>query len=333
MLCLPVNFIFRIFANLTKITSFVPILKKINEIISATAFFLFVTVFPAMAQGISIPVRRDASCAPIRRDVKMLCDPELAGRKSGTSQMFQLSTMLSQRFEQLGLEQVGEGWFQNFRLGAGGIGRNVIGKIEGTSGKYLVLMAYYDGLGVNDGVLYPGADSNASGVAALLEIARILTSGEVQRKDGVLFVLLDGHYDSYSGAEHFLGQFSRAQIAAVVNLDTIGGSKTPLDVRRPRYLMALGGKRYAKDLESCARIGKIEMYYDYYRSEMFTQMFYGKTGDQSVFVKAGIPTVLLTSGITHDTNKPSDRPEALDYNAMRYRCLSVARWINLKTRK
>ena len=74
----------------------------------------------------------------------MLCDPELAGRKSGTSQMFQLSTMLSQRFEQLGLEQVGEGWFQNFRLGAGGIGRNVIGKIEGTSGKYLVLMAYYD---------------------------------------------------------------------------------------------------------------------------------------------------------------------------------------------
>ena len=333
MLCLPVNFIFRIFANLTKITSFVAILKKINEIISATAFFLFVTVFPAMAQGISIPVRRDASCAPIRRDVKLLCDPELAGRKSGTSQMFQLSTMLSQRFEQLGLEQVGEGWFQNFRLGAGGIGRNVIGKIEGTSGKYLVLMAYYDGLGVNDGVLYPGADSNASGVAALLEIARILTSGEVQRKDGVLFVLLDGHYDSYSGAEHFLGQFSRAQIAAVVNLDTIGGSKTPLDVRRPRYLMALGGKRYAKDLESCARIGKIEMYYDYYRSEMFTQMFYGKTGDQSVFVKAGIPTVLLTSGITHDTNKPSDCPGTIDYNAMRYRCLSVARWINLKTRK
>ena len=259
----------------------------------------------------------------------MLCDPELAGRKSGTSQMFQLSTMLSQRYEQLGLEQVGQGWFQNFKLSAGGIGRNIIGKIEGTSGKYLVLMAHYDGLGVNDGVLYPGADSNASGVAALLEIARILTSGEVQRKDGVLFVLLDGHYDSYSGAEHFLGQFSRAQIAAVVNLDTIGGSKTPLDVRRPRYLMALGGKRYAKDLESCARIGKIEMYYDYYRSEMFTQMFYRKTGDQSVFVKAGIPTVLLTSGITHDTNKPSDSPEALDYNAMRYRCLSVARWINL----
>ena len=123
------------------------------------------------------------------------------------------------------------------------------------------------------------------------------------------------------------------QSAAVVNLDTIGGSKTPLDVRRPRYLMALGGKRYAKDLESCARIGKIEMYYDYYRSEMFTQMFYRKTGDQSVFVKAGIPTVLLTSGITHDTNKPSDGPGTIDYNAMRYRCLSVARWINLKTRK
>lgn len=322
-------------------------MKKINEIILATAFFLFVTVLPAMSQGISIPVRRDASYAAIRRDVKMLCDPELAGRKSGTSQMFQLSTMLSQRYEQLGLEQVGEGWVQNFRLGTGGIGRNIIGKIEGTSGKYLVLMAYYDGLGVNDdglgvndgvlgvndGVLYPGADSNASGVAALLEIARILTSSEVQRKDGVLFVLLDGHYDSYSGAEHFLGQFSRAQIAAVVNLDTIGGSKTPLDVRRPRYLMALGGKRYAKDLESCARIGKIEMYYDYYRSEMFTQMFYRKTGDQSVFVKAGVPSVLFTSGITHDTNKPSDSPEALDYNAMRYRCLSVARWINLKTRK
>ena len=38
-------------------------------------------------------------------------------------------------------------------------------------------MAYYDALGVKDGALYPGADSNASGVAVLLDVARLLMAG------------------------------------------------------------------------------------------------------------------------------------------------------------
>jgi hypothetical protein len=53
--------------------------------------------------------------------------------------------------------------------------------------------AYYDGLGVGpDGILYPGANDNASGVAAMLEMARVLNQGEYQPKKTVVFVAWTG---------------------------------------------------------------------------------------------------------------------------------------------
>ena len=56
------------------------------------------------------------------------------------------------------------------------MGRNVIGLIPGSStpAKYIIVMAHYDNLGILNGSFYPGADSNASGVAALLEIAAMV---------------------------------------------------------------------------------------------------------------------------------------------------------------
>jgi len=57
----------------------------------------------------------------------------------------------------------------------------------------IVVSAYYDGLGVGpDGRLYPGANDNASGVAAMLEIARVLKEGGFQPKKTVLFIAWAG---------------------------------------------------------------------------------------------------------------------------------------------
>jgi Zn-dependent M28 family amino/carboxypeptidase len=53
--------------------------------------------------------------------------------------------------------------------------------------------AYYDGLGVGpDGTFYPGANDNASGVAAMLEMARVLNQGSYQPKKTVVFVAWTG---------------------------------------------------------------------------------------------------------------------------------------------
>ena len=57
----------------------------------------------------------------------------------------------------------------------------------------IMVSAYYDGLGVGpDGTFYPGANDNASGVAALLELARLLKESPYQPKRTIVFVAWAG---------------------------------------------------------------------------------------------------------------------------------------------
>ncbi|MGN1225950.1 MAG: M28 family peptidase [Candidatus Cryptobacteroides sp.] len=256
------------------------------------------------------------------KEVDYLCSPRFEGRKAGSEAMGALSEELAEGLERIGIESE----IQEFELSDGGKGRNVLGRLEGSSGKWIVLAAYYDGLGTHDGQSYLGADANASSVAVLMELARKM-AGERELKDGLLFVALDAHYDSYKGAQALLERLGRQNVKLFVNLEQMGNSLVPVDKRRPHYLIALGAEKYSKELKSSARLGRIEMYYEYYRSESFTNMFYRKIGEHTVFLKAGIPAIFFTAGITEHTNKSSDLPHTLDYLALYERTLCLERWL------
>lgn len=113
--------------------------------------------------------------------------------------------------------------------------QNVIGHIPGSGAQMgermgagldnqvILLSAYYDGLGVGpDGTLYPGANDNASGVAALLEVARVLKTGPYQPKKTVLFVAWCGgeRQDGLSLVNIMNAKtgFSRLEMEAVLEL-------------------------------------------------------------------------------------------------------------------
>ena len=209
-------------------------------------------------------------------------------------------------------------------------GRNVIGLLHGTArpSRYVVVMAHYDNLGVLNGTLYPGADSNASGVAALLQLARMFRHMNDCGKSyatGLLFVGLDAKEKDLAGADalwNLLEQF-HLDISLVVNLDQLGATLAPLTPGHPHYLMMLseeaGGHR--STLESVNRgqhIG-LELAYDYYGSKDFTKLFYRRICDQRVFLEHGIPAVMFTSGITLNNNKPADTAASLDYTVLRKR--------------
>jgi hypothetical protein len=82
---------------------------------------------------------------------------------------------------------------------------NVIGYIPGTGAlmgeglgrgmdnQVIIVSAYFDGLGTGpDGTIYPGANDNASGVATMLEMARVMMEGEYQPKKTVVFIANSG---------------------------------------------------------------------------------------------------------------------------------------------
>ena len=270
---------------------------------------------PAAASG---PER----AATLRAEVSFLCDSLCAGRGLGSAGAQRGTTYLLRQLRDAGLRTT----VQSFTA-AGRTGHNVVAVTPGWFRRYIVVGAYADALGTLGERVYPGADANASGVAALLALARELPAacrGEV----GLVFVAFDGHEADLAGASAFLERF-RALYPPVlmVNLDQLGSSLAPIRKTRPDYLIALGADPYRSALESANQAPELDLHYDYYGSRAFTDLFYRRVCDQRWFLEAGIPAVMFTSGITQHTNKTTDTPATLDYAILDRRITLIATWL------
>ena len=255
--------------------------------------------------------------------VRFLADPARQGRAFGSPGCSASSFYIFRQFRNAGLRTS----FQSFES-LGKAGHNVIGVTPGWFRRYIVVGAYFDGVGCFDGVCYPGADANASGVAALLCMARTLPAsckGDV----GLIFVAFDGHGASLSGSRVFLERYGEEYpIDMMVNMELIGSALEPLDPGRPEYLIALGGEEHVHALGRANLGPGLDLSFRYYGSDNFTDLFYRRIGDQRWFLEAGIPSLMFTSGITDNTNKPGDTPETLAPQTFAKRVSLISAWIS-----
>jgi hypothetical protein len=86
---------------------------------------------------------------------------------------------------------------------------NVIGLLEGSDlllkKEVIIIGAHYDALGIDEkGKAFNGADDNASGVAALLEVARAFATGSLKPKRSLLFIAFTGEEKGASGSRYYL---------------------------------------------------------------------------------------------------------------------------------
>ena len=314
---------------------------------------LLVFSCPALAQRYSIsPVNADQvlSADSLRAGVEYLCAPELGGRATGTDGGRAVADWLEGAFRTLGLQALGGAWMHGFST-SDGLARNVMGLIPGsyTPARYVVLMAHFDNLGTLNGRFYPGADANASGVAALLQLSRMVTYMNTCHKiygHGLIVVALDAKEKNQGGAEYLWRELSAgklldpvsgqavtpSQISLVVNLDQLGGTRAPLTEDNPRFLIMLseesGGYRSTLQRANKDTGLNLELGYDYYGSKDFTRLFYRLVSDQRIFLEHGIPAVMFTSGITLLNNKPADTPDSLDYEVLRDRVRLIFYWLH-----
>jgi Zn-dependent M28 family amino/carboxypeptidase len=105
---------------------------------------------------------------------------------------------------------------------------NVVGLIEGGDPKlkddYLIIGAHLDHVGSQVGLLFPGANDNASGSAAVLEIAEAFMKSNEKPKCSIIFVLFASEEQGLLGAKHFVKYWTRGynKISAMLNLDCVG---------------------------------------------------------------------------------------------------------------
>lgn len=166
--------------------------------------------------------------ATLLRDVGVLAHDSMEGRLVGTPGSARARAFLLRRFAQIGLQPVGGSTFEHpftFTRGDTQIqGVNLVGMVRGAERpeQYIVVTAHYDHVGIRNGEIYNGADDNASGTAALLQIAEHFTRR--QPRHSMLFVAFDAEEGGLNGARAFVAQPPVPKDALVlnVNMDMVG---------------------------------------------------------------------------------------------------------------
>ena len=192
-------------------------------------------------------------------------------------------------------------------------GTNIIGVVKGKKypDKYIVLSAHFDHLGVKGGVIYNGADDNASGTAALLYFAE-----EIQQQPlshSVIFLFTDGEESGLYGSKAFIKQQPDllANISLNINIDMISGySRTKtLHYIEKNLLNLLGQKNYQlfkqqNDVKLKTRIGFRQVN----QGGLFMghKINYTKASDQYAFHKANIPFIYYGVGEHPNYHSPND---------------------------
>lgn len=277
-------------------------------------------------------------CAPVlrasdletelREEVHFLSGDLCGGRGSGSAGAQSAAFYIFREMRNAGLRTS----VQSFSAG-NGAGHNIVAVTPGWFEEYIVVGAYFDGIGTLGGEIYPGADSNASGVAALLSLARSL-GPKCKGRVGLIFVAFDGHNTSLSGSQTFVERNrGKYPVSMMVNLDILGSTLVPVQSSRPDYLIVLGGDAHKSSLHRANAAARLSLSYDYYGSANFTELFYRKISDQSAFLRVRIPSVMFTSGITLNTNRTTDTEETLDFPVFARRVLLIGEWLGEMVRE
>ena len=287
-------------------------------------------------------------------DISYLTDSLCAGRGTGTGGCMAAAFIISGRFKKAGLLPFSPGYGIHFVTPTGDIGHNIVGMLPGSytmpTGKYIIVGAHYDHIGMIDDKLYPGADASASGTAVLTSLVEMYGSMKKMGKvydSNIIFVAFDAKEMNMAGSDHLwklidygmlkdplTGEsITKDKITLMVNIDQIGSSLSPIRRDRPDYLLMLGNESLPKDkrlnIEACNILYNtdLDLCLSYYGSKTFTEVFYNKLSDQKVFVENKIPAVFFTSGITMNNNKTIDNAESLNYEVLRKRIDLIYHWI------
>jgi VanZ family protein len=203
-----------------------------------------------------------------------------------------------------------------------GLARNVMARLPGREegGKAVVLTAHYDHEGQDaEGVIYPGADDNASGTAVLLEVARHLKSAGVRPRTDVLFLAVAGEEKGFLGSAAFVARppVPLASIAYAVNVDMVGrGVADEVGV-----LAAPFGTSLLEAFRRAAGPARLRPAFRVVEAEPGPPGedrklprdagFFGRS-DQVSFFRKGIPTAFLFGGLHEDYSRPSDTWQKLN---------------------
>lgn len=211
--------------------------------------------------------------------------------------------------------------------------RNVIGIVRGADPSLketaIVVSAHYDHVGVNEKLegdkIFNGANDDASGVAAMLEIAANLASSPVRPKRSVVFAAWFGEEKGLFGSRYYAKHpvFPLAKTVANLNLEHLGRTDDTEGARVKK--LSVTGYEYSTLVQSLIEAGK-ETGVEVLNHATYSDSFFGRSDNQA-FADAGVPAhTALAVYLFPDYHRASDHADKLDYEnlAALTRTLAIA---------
>lgn len=191
---------------------------------------------------------------------------------------------------------------------------NIVGKIEGVNpNEYVVVGAHYDHLGMDLSLagdkIYNGADDNASGVSAVLQLAKAFMASGKQPQRTIIFAFWDGEEIGTLGSQYFVHNCPfTTSIKGYLNYDMIGRNSNEAKPYLVDYFYTQAYPAFADWIKSDVEKYKLKLEPVYHA---WDNPIGGS--DNSAFAKMGIPIIWYHTNGHPDYHQPSDEPSRLNW--------------------
>ena len=266
------------------------------------------------ARGASVPV----SEASVRAHMEFLASDAMNGRGSGTRDEWLAATYAAASMRRLGLEPLGDdgGYLQVIRTAGDGRTWNAVGRLSGQDPaarhEVILISAHLDHLGARTDrggdAIYNGADDDASGSVAVLELMEVLTRGR-RPKRSLVFALFGSEERGGVGSQHFVDRQTvpLRQIVANLQFEMIGRP----DAKVPPKTLWLTGFERSNLGPQLARHGARLV------QDPHPQMqFFVRSDNIQLALRGVIAHTVSSYGLHKDYHSPADDVSRIDFPHM-----------------
>lgn len=298
--------------------------------LSAVASVLFLSTPFLSAQQAPSPLERAAATITpeeISSSVGVLAHDSMGGRNTPSPGLEKSARWIAGELDAMGLEPGGDGgayiqrWEYTPRRADDGAQSesfhvpNVVGLVPGSDPRlkdqWVVFTAHFDHVSgpadQSGDDIYNGADDNASGTAAIMEIAEAFAALPEPPRRSVAFVLVSGEEKGLLGARYFAegASIPTQSMVADINADMVS-------MNWPDSIFVFGREYSSLGPILDRTIGERSELQIHIMANRWPEMPLFRMSDQFAFVQQGIPAIFFFSGLHENLHRPSDEPDRID---------------------
>lgn len=280
----------------------------------------------------------------LKEHLFLLSSDILEGRKTGEKRQKMAVNYFTAYYQHLKLiaPELHPGYTQNipqeyFEGRSDGPSQNILAYIEGSEfpNEVIVISAHYDHLGMKGEEVYNGADDNASGSSAVMELAQSFQMAKKQGngpKRSILFLHLTGEEIGLFGSKFYIEHpvFSLDSTVVDLNIDMVGRVDKKHTGNKD-YIYLIGSDRLSQDLHNISQETNktyTQLKLDYtYNNEKDPNNYYQRS-DHYNFAKNNIPVIFYFNGTHEDYHRTTDTADKIDFEllALRTRLVFYTAW-------